>query len=234
MPPGQEESAYKAKISKVKLYEDFSLHQTFTTTHRLTPEAIATTALWAEQHRSIGLVLGDIPLRLFKYNVINSYTLTELERCFEAIAYRAFTDGSPFYEAALLECPDLILSLSDEYMAAVVNKLSETHRNIMVICGFGQTRSIPHYLYYSDQANAKNSVGEVARHRKVYENLLRKDNPEMQTDKLVIIDQILSFNVQKTPKLQLSIDSTSQELLHNFISREPFLKSNNRYDDSNL
>lgn len=41
------------------------------------------------------------------------------------------------YEAALIECPDIMLSLSDEYMATLINKLSEKYKNIMVICGYG-------------------------------------------------------------------------------------------------
>ena len=88
----------------------------------------------------------------------------------------------------MIECPDLIIGLSDEYMAGVVKRLSESYRNIMIICGYGQTRSIPHYLYFNQQANSANNVADVARHKEVYENIVRKDNPEMQVDKLVIID----------------------------------------------
>jgi hypothetical protein len=133
-------------------------------------------------------VLGDIPLGVFKYNLINRFTLTEFERAFEKVTYRAFSEDLSLYEAALLECPDLMLSLSDEYMAATVHKLSERFRNILVICGYGQARSIPHYMYYSSQANSENSIAAVARHRGVYENLVRRDNPEMQLDKLLIVD----------------------------------------------
>ena len=69
-----------------------------------------------------------------------------------------------------------MLGLSDEYMAAMINKLSETHRNILVICGYGQTRSIPHYLYFSQKANSEGL--SIARHKKLYETIVRKDNPE--------------------------------------------------------
>lgn len=98
-------------------------------------------------------MLADIPLSLFKYNTINSYPLMELESMLEKSFYRASLDGISLSQAALLECPDVMLGLSDEYMAALINKLSETHRNILVICGYGQTRSIPHYLYFSHKAN---------------------------------------------------------------------------------
>jgi hypothetical protein len=78
-------------------------------------------------------------------------------------------------------------------MAAIINKASETYRNIMVICGYGQTRSIPYYLYYSEQANSENNIQEVCKFKPPFESLIRKDNPETQIDKLVIIDQLLGI-----------------------------------------
>lgn len=114
------------------------------------------------------IVLGDIPLHLFKYNLINTVPLGELEAVFEKVAYRSFLDDIGMMEAALIECPDIMLGLSDEYMAALLNRLGETHSNIVTVCGYGQTRTIPHYLQFSKQANSSNSVQEVARHRDVY------------------------------------------------------------------
>ena len=75
-------------------------------------------------------------------------------------------------------------------MAASVKNLSHKYKNIFVICGYGQTRSIPHYMYFGGEENQL--VRDVARRKAVYENLVRKDTPEMQTDKLVLVDSILS------------------------------------------
>ena len=50
-PVGQSYEAYESKVNQVKLYEDFTLGSHFTNTHRLTSEILATTALWAEQHK---------------------------------------------------------------------------------------------------------------------------------------------------------------------------------------
>ncbi len=72
-----------------------------------------------------------------KYNLINSITLTELERTYEKVVYRSYADEMNLIEAALVECPEVILSMSDEYMASIINTLSENYRNIMVICGYG-------------------------------------------------------------------------------------------------
>ena len=196
-PMGMAREAFKERVSQVKLYEDYSLGAAFNLTHRLTPEIIATAALWSEQHGQVPIVMGDIPLDLFKYNLINTVPLGELEAVFEKVAFRSFMDDVSMMEAALIECPDIMLGLSDEYMASLLNRLSENHSNIVTVCGYGQTRSIPHYLRFSKQANSPNSVQEVARHREVYQNIVRKDNPEMQVDKLAIIDQLLFSTAAK-------------------------------------
>lgn len=49
-PLGMTREAFKERVSQVKLYEDYSLGAAFNITHRLTPEIIATTSLWSEQH----------------------------------------------------------------------------------------------------------------------------------------------------------------------------------------
>lgn len=137
VPMGQSPDTYAQKVSQVKLYEDFTLSKHFNQTHRLTSEVIATTALWAEQHKQTKVMLGDIPLSVFKYNLINSVPLLDLERAFEKVHYRTFADDCSPYEAALKEVPELVLGLSDEYLAAMIYKASETYKNIMVVCGYG-------------------------------------------------------------------------------------------------
>jgi hypothetical protein len=141
-------------------------------------------------------MLGDIPLGVYKYNLINSVPLLDLERAFEKVHYRTFADDCSPYEAALKEVPELVLGLSDEYLAAMIYKASETYKNIMVICGYGQTRSIPHYLYYNQQANLDANMNEVASYKPVFETLIRRDNPETQLDKLVIVDNLLGLTSQ--------------------------------------
>ena len=69
--------------------------------------------------------------------MINSYPLLELEELFHKVILKSYSDDLTLKEAALIECPDLILGLSDEYMATMVNKMSEKYRNILVITGYG-------------------------------------------------------------------------------------------------
>jgi pheromone shutdown protein TraB len=132
-------------------------------------------------------------------------------------------------EAALIECPDLILGLSDEYMAGLINKMSESHRNIMVITGYGQTRSIPHYLYFSQLANSSDCIRSVASHKAIYENIVRKDNAEMSLDKLLIVDLILHCNASGT--LPTSISQSSIHLINTKIAKQALnIPDAQRYD----
>ena len=62
-------------------------------------------------------------------------------------------------------------------MATLINKLSEKFSNIMVVCGYAQTRTIPYYMYYSPKANAVKNLDKVMRYKKVYENIVRRDTP---------------------------------------------------------
>ena len=98
-----------------------------------------------------------------------------MEQALEKTYYRSYADDIEMHEATFLECPDFILTLTDEYMASLVLKLSEQYKNIMVVTGYGQTRTIPHYLYYSQAANTR----LLNTYKPVYENLVRKDNPEL-------------------------------------------------------
>jgi hypothetical protein len=79
--------------------------------------------------------------------------LQELERLFEEICSQEMHKESLF-DSALEVCPDLVLHHSDEYMATLINNLSieQGHRNIFVICGYGQSKSIPFHLYHNPRA----------------------------------------------------------------------------------
>ena len=161
VPLGQEPDSYKAKLQVVKQFDDYSLEKPFTLCNRLGAEVIATTAMWSEQHK-VPIVLAETPVGLNKWQIVNSWTLTQMEEALQLILYRAYADDLTLYEAALIETPDILLQTTDEYMAALINKMAEQHKEIMVICGYGQTRTIPHYLYYSQKINEQDSVNGVS------------------------------------------------------------------------
>lgn len=82
-----------------------------------------------------------------------SLHLSELEDLFEQVVYEASGNVDTLYDGALAACPDLVLHHSDEYMACLVNELSrQGHNNIFVLCGYGQSRTIPYHLYYNPRA----------------------------------------------------------------------------------
>ncbi|CDW83262.1 UNKNOWN [Stylonychia lemnae] len=221
IPISQDERLYKSKLSAVKKFEDYSSQSE--RENRLNAEIIGTCALWAEHHKA-KLCLGDIPKSLLKYNTINSYPLLDFEDQYKNTTFKSFQDDISLYQAALLECPDFLLSNTDEYMAALINKFSEQYKNIMVICGYGQSRSIPYYLYYSQKVNkVGNNLNEIVKYKNVYENIVRQDNEEMLIDKLLIFDSILNNN-------QNELDHISEKLIRQRISKITLNNSSMRYD----
>lgn len=56
-------------------------------------------------------------------------------------------------------------------------------QTLFVLCGTGQSKSIPHYLYESPK-----NLHSVTQDLPVYESILRKDMPEQQVDKLCIAE----------------------------------------------
>lgn len=126
-----------------------------------------------------------------------SVHLVELEELFDEILFLSHKDSTNLHEAALRVCPDIMLHHSDEYMASLINHLSlEGKENIFVICGYGQSRTIPYHLYHNPRAFKTDCLDSVTRFSDPYETLIRKDTPEIMTDKLCIIDQLYNENVQ--------------------------------------
>jgi len=70
----------------------------------------------------------------------------------------AHAEGTTNFDAALKLYPDLLLHYSDEYMATVIQELQLQRpelENIFVVCGYGQSRTVPHYLFMSPKLNGE-------------------------------------------------------------------------------
>ena len=181
----------------MKKFKDYFDNPALKSSIRLSKEAIAVAGLWHENNsQRCSLYLADMPMSLHKNNMINSTHLVELEELFQEIAFKAHQpDFETMYDAALDVCPDLLLHHSDEYLAGLINKLSidRKHKNIFVICGYGQSRTVPYHLYYNPRVfNTDTGFDTIVKHLPPFETLIRKDNPQIQIDKLAIIDQIIS------------------------------------------
>ena len=116
-----------------------------------------------------------MPLQLQKHNIINSLHLLELEELFKEISYLSSWDPNcdTYFDAALKVCPDILLHDSDEYMASLINRLSIEKKNIFVICGYGQSRTIPYHLYHNPRVFSDEALNKVIRYNKPFETLLR-------------------------------------------------------------
>ena len=101
-------------------------------------------------------------MSMYKYNIINSFPLLELEEQYAEIIKHSHSNGISLYDSALQVCPEIILGLSDEYMATLINKLSEKFTNIMVVCGYAPTSTIPYYMYQSPKANALKHLDKLS------------------------------------------------------------------------
>jgi hypothetical protein len=69
----------------------------------------------------------------------------------------------------------------------------------------------------------------VTSYEKVYESMIRSDTPEIQVDKLTIIDQILNTN----RKGIFTMDHSSVNLIKDRIAKQPIPVSQ-RYDPKSI
>ena len=71
--------------------------------------------------------------------MLTSMHLVEMESLFADVAYSSHSNFESLYDSSLRICPDFTLHHSDEYLAAVITKLSQSEgiKNIFVVCGYG-------------------------------------------------------------------------------------------------
>ena len=96
------------------------------------------------------------------------------------VMYESYKHDRNCYDVALELYPDLLLHNSDEYLATLISSLVDESdpKTIFIVCGFGQSRTTPHYLYLSPRAQEQR-LDQVAAFPPVYKSLLSKDTPEL-------------------------------------------------------
>lgn len=114
---------------------------------RVSKKALTTVATWSENHNK-KILLGDIPRAHLLYNTLQDHHLLDLQEIVRKVFYTSFQDESTAFEACLKQFPDVALHFNDEYMAALINSVLDNSdvETLFVVCGVGQSRSIPHYL----------------------------------------------------------------------------------------
>ena len=182
-------------------YENYLTTQDDTSYVRVSKMALTTVAMWSEMHDA-KIVLADIPHSLRLYNLIQTTHLVDLREMLAEAIKLAHTDGTSCYEASLKLFPDLVLHHTDEYMATLIQELQLQQpelNTIFVVCGYGQSRSIPHYLFMSPKLTGEmhssvdvitkySALKQVTSHAPIYKSLLSQDTIQMQIDKLAILD----------------------------------------------
>jgi hypothetical protein len=154
---------------------------------RIDKKAMATVALWAENHNK-PVLLGELPRSHFMFNTVQDNHLLDLYDALNRTFYMAFKEEVSHYAACLFEFPDIALHLHDQYMASLINEVCEMPQvqTLFVVCGQGQSRSIPHYMAHSEKdLNALTSLMPIR------ESLLQKDSVEQQIDKLCVLDLMM-------------------------------------------
>ena len=166
---------------------------------RITKKALTAVATWADNHNK-PVLLGDIPWQLKRYNLLQTHHLMDLGELIGSAFYEAHDSNVTVHEGALRSQPEFLLHSVDEYMATLIQQISDEPtvferdslsdlQTIFVVCGYGQSRSIPYYIYLSPKVK-ENKIDKVCDYLPRYETLMSKDSAEMQTEKLVMTDLI--------------------------------------------
>ena len=110
---------------------------------------------------------------------MQEHHMLELQEYLEKVLFIAHRKEISAFDAALEHIPDYLLYKSDEYMASLIEKVTDEDpalQTIFVVCGYGQSRTIPYYLYYSPKV-IDGKIGQVVDYKKVYSTLMSTDTP---------------------------------------------------------
>ena len=114
--------------------------------------------IWAISH-DVPIMFSDIPEYLFRKEIMKNEGVLEMrellsEACQDIILDPEISTLTPYF-GAIHRYPDIMLHYNDRYTAALINHITKEYsefKNIAVICGHGQTKSIPTYLQFSTKS----------------------------------------------------------------------------------
>ena len=103
----------------------------------------------------------------------------EMHDILRNVFYASHKFDMPLYKACAKLYPDFLFHYTDQYMAALVQAVSnrEQPKNVFVLCGKGQSRSIPHYLAGKTPPLEEILVGR--RQFSAYSSLLHTDTDQI-------------------------------------------------------
>ena len=155
---------------------------------RVSKKALTVAATWADMHNK-PVMLGDIPWQLLRYNLVQENHMVNLQEMLGQSLSYAHAENESVHEGTLRTNPHFLLHSHDQYMAAILQSLSDEPdafdrpeladmETVFVVCGYGQSRSIPHYIYQSPKVK-ENKLSEVCDFLPRYQTLMSRDTAEM-------------------------------------------------------
>ncbi|CAI2363835.1 unnamed protein product [Moneuplotes crassus] len=183
----ESEEAYQLRVEEMKEYGIMD------TRERISADSMTAIGLWASSHQK-PIILADIPDYLHRKNIARSEGVSEMrellkEGCSDVILDPKIYPQKPYF-GAVHRCPDIMFHYGDRYMASLLK--SVINRNpeigtIAVLCGYGQTKSIPTYMDFSEATLYDNlSVSDTKTHK----YFGKVDSIHSMVEKQVILDHL--------------------------------------------
>ena len=91
---------------------------------RVTKKALTAVATWADMHNK-PILLGEIPWRLKRYNLLQMYHMMNLTKYCDEAMFVSHENNVSVHEGTLKTNPDFVLHNTDEYMATLLQHLSD-------------------------------------------------------------------------------------------------------------
>lgn len=98
-------------------------------------------------------------------------------------------------------------------MAALIKTICDKDdvQTLFVVCGLGQSRSVPHYM-----SNSPMSLQQVTQSSSLFGSLLRQDTVEIQADKLCAANLMLGSEFKAVSEISTTTLDVIREIARNF------------------
>ena len=204
--PGETEDQYFDRIEDMKKYDEIKMRE------RINDTSMTTIGLWAISHNT-PIILSDIPEHAFRKHIAKHESLIEMREMLKDAWTDIILDPdinplTPYF-GAIHRYPDLMLHYNDRYTASLIKSIIKRNPNlktIAVLWGYGQTKSIPTYLQFSEATLYDNLKVEDS---KTHDYFGKTDRIHNMVEKQVIYDHLfvhrdeqLSTFINKNEDLQ--------------------------------
>ena len=185
--PQETEQQYAARKDHMMSFGNIDLRE------RIDADSITTIGLWAVSHNK-PVILSDIPDYIFRRNISRHESLIEMrdllaEACKDLILDPNIEIFRPYF-GAIHRYPDIMFHYNDRYTASLINIIIKRNphlKSIAVMWGYGQTKSIPTYLQFSECSLFDNLRTQDSKTQKHFG---KTDKLHHMIEKQVILDHL--------------------------------------------